>query len=135
LATVHLFEQAQEQLNQIGNGNALYRDDRDPLEGYSGPVRQLCRILDYRYARYADGPARMLDPFIKRGLWQDLQVWIPPLDYEAARNDSNTHDMVVVIKRFPLMTAIWLGLTLTLIGAAILTLAGWFPQLAIPKKN
>ena len=44
VATVRLFQERHGELTEIGSGNALYRDDRDPLEGYSGPVRQLCSI-------------------------------------------------------------------------------------------
>ncbi|MDA0629232.1 hypothetical protein PCS76_20700, partial [Acinetobacter baumannii] len=38
----------------VVSGQTLYRDARSAVEGYSGPVRQICEMLDYRYARYAN---------------------------------------------------------------------------------
>ncbi|MGC4011756.1 MAG: hypothetical protein QM805_23855 [Pseudomonas sp.] len=34
-------------------GHALFQDSRGNPPAYQGPVRQLCEILDYHYARFA----------------------------------------------------------------------------------
>ena len=54
-----------------------------PHAGERGPVRLMCEILDYRYARYISGDAEMIHPLIHRGLWRDLQVWLPAIDYSS----------------------------------------------------
>ena len=69
---------------EAANGHAVYRDERPPLAGEYGPVRLMCEILDYRYARYASGSEQMIHPFIHRGPWRDVQVWLPAIDYEDA---------------------------------------------------
>ncbi|MFO1352543.1 MAG: hypothetical protein U1F68_18460 [Gammaproteobacteria bacterium] len=61
------------EIMEIGAGQTLYRDERAPVADQRGSMRQLCEILDYRYARYAGGPAYRLDPFIARGFWRDVQ--------------------------------------------------------------
>lgn len=82
-----------------------------------GPVRQMCEILDYRYARYAAGKTRMLDPFLHRGAWRDVQVWVPAVEHGAAGVS-----VPVVIKTYPLAAWVWVGLALLLLGAGV---AGW----------
>ena len=107
-------------------GHSVYRDDRPPAAGERGAVRLICEIIDYRYARYASGPRRMIHPFIHRGLWRDVQVWFPTVEYEtipeldqaglaAARQASK---VPVVLKVFPLLSWVWIGLLLALGGAA-----------------
>jgi cytochrome c-type biogenesis protein CcmF len=81
-------------------------------------VRLLCEILDYRYARYTSGATQMIHPFIHRGAWRDVQVWLPPIEYEmadgvAARRAST---VPVVLKVYPLMSWLWGGLALMLAG-------------------
>ena len=122
--TVQLYIQEQDAIAAIGN--TVYRDQRQPLTNTKGPVRQLCEILDYRYARYvADGRYR-LDPFIVRGFWRDIQVWVPPLDYARQTGaDRLPGKITVVIKTYPLLSLLWLGLTLALIGAGLLTALAW----------
>ncbi|HYH21877.1 MAG TPA: cytochrome c biogenesis protein CcsA [Azospirillum sp.] len=82
-----------------------------------GPVRMMCEMLDYRYARYAAGKDRLLDPFLHRGLWRDVQVWVPPVGH-----GDGVADVPVVVKTFPLASWVWIGLVLVLLGAAV---AGW----------
>ncbi|MDH3913261.1 MAG: cytochrome c biogenesis protein CcsA, partial [Rhodospirillales bacterium] len=111
-------------------GHTVYRDDRPPSSDGQGPVRLMCEIVDYRYARSVGGPRRMIHPFIHRGLWRDVQVWFPAVDYRvdgtgapgegvaAARQAS---EVPVVLKVFPLLSWVWIGLALCLGGAAVLT--------------
>jgi hypothetical protein len=47
--------------------------------------RLMCKILDYRYARYVSGDAEMIHPFIHRGLSRDVRLWKPAIDDSAAR--------------------------------------------------
>src|SRR5690606_31170275 len=68
---------------EAGEGHTVYRDDRPPASGEKGPVRLMCEILDYRYARYVSGDSETIHPLIHRGLWPDVQVSPPPLDYSA----------------------------------------------------
>ena len=44
----------------------------------------MCEILDYRYARYVSDSDQMIHPFIHRGAWRDVQVWLPAIEHEQA---------------------------------------------------
>ncbi|MCP4769048.1 MAG: cytochrome c biogenesis protein CcsA [Gammaproteobacteria bacterium] len=109
------------------SGNTLYRDDRIPVEESIGPVRQLCQILDYRYARFAAADSYMLDPFIYRGLLADVQVWVAPLHFTVtdAGPMPRSSEVTVVIHRYPLLSLLWLGLALALTGGGLHTFLGW----------
>ncbi len=126
------------QLSQDGRiiereeGHSVYRDDRPPASGDRGPVRLMCEILDYRYARYTGGATQMIHPFIHRGLLRDVQVWLPAIDYAAglaAGGASPTTinreitTVPVVLKVYPLIGLLWIGLALTLLGALVRCLA------------
>jgi cytochrome c-type biogenesis protein CcmF len=108
-----------------GEGHAVYRDDRPPASGEKGPVRLMCEILDYRYARYVSGDAEMIHPLIHRGLWRDVQVWLPAIDYSAFQDGEEMVEarrattVPVVLKVYPLVGWLWVGLGLALGGAAI----------------
>ena len=109
-------------------GHSVYRDDRPPAAGDRGPVRLMCEILDYRYARYAGGETQMIHPFIHRGLLRDVQVWLPALDYAAGGTSptATTRQVTtvpVVLKVYPLIGLLWIGLGLALLGALIRRLA------------
>ena len=112
-------------LLEAADGHAVYRDDRPPAAGDKGPVRLMCEILDYRYARYVGGDAEMIHPFIHRGLWRDVQVWLPAIDYSAAQEGGVAAEsrrattVPVVLKVYPLVGWLWLGLGLALGGAAL----------------
>ncbi|MDH3690781.1 MAG: cytochrome c biogenesis protein CcsA [Gammaproteobacteria bacterium] len=134
VATVSLSLTEGNSTKEIDQGQTLYRDERPPVGVEGGPVRDLCQILDYRYARYVSGPAHRLDPFIHRGLWQDLQVWVPAINYrlielpqdgdgEAVQREAAT--IPLVIKSYPLLSWVWIGLTISLIGAGLLTVLSW----------
>jgi cytochrome c-type biogenesis protein CcmF len=103
-------------------GHSVYRDERPPLAGEYGPVRLMCEILDYRYARYASGSGQMIHPFIHRGTWRDVQVWLPAVEYEQGSTDGaparRATTVPVVLKVYPLMSWLWAGLVLMLAGVA-----------------
>jgi cytochrome c-type biogenesis protein CcmF len=99
-------------------GQTVYRAGQALQPGTPGPVRLLCEILDYRYARYVSGDQQMIHPFIHRGLWQDVQVWLPAIDLAADGAPRAAARLPVVVKVYPLLAWLWLGLALALIGAA-----------------
>ncbi|MEJ6655367.1 MAG: cytochrome c biogenesis protein CcsA [Pseudomonas sp.] len=103
-------------------GQALFQDARQLPPGYQGPVRQLCEILDYRYARHAGDPGYMLHPFIIRSWQADTQVWVPAS--RGLMRVSDTADAadepLVVIRRYPLVSLVWIGFTAMLLGALLL---------------
>ena len=98
-------------------GHAVYRDDRPAADRSLGTVRLMCEMIDYRYARYVSDNRQMIHPFISRGLWQDVQVWLPALG-EAGSDD--VRDVPVVLKVFPLMSWVWAGLVMAVFGFAVL---------------
>ncbi len=86
-------------------------------------MRELCRVLDYRYARFVDDGTSRLDPFIHRGWLRDVQVWLPPSGFVEAGGASAPReaDLLVVVRIFPLMSWLWVGLALVVIAALVLT--------------
>lgn len=106
-------------------GHALFADGRGHPPAYQGPVRQLCEILDYHYARYASDRGYVLHPFIVRGWGRDLQVWVPASS-SLLRQGGGDIESLVVIRRYPLLSCVWLGLALMLGGALLLPAAGVF---------
>lgn len=113
---------------QEEQGQAVYRDRRAQSAGGLGPVRLMCEILDYRYARTVSGATQMIDPFIHRGLWRDVQIWLPALEYRVDGEGDMSELLApttvpVVLKIYPMMTWLWAGLVLALIAAAV---AMWF---------
>ncbi len=122
-------------ITPIAHGSTLYRDSRAPTTPGYGAMREICRMIDYRYARLDSDEGIMLDPFIHRGLWQDMQVWLPPVDYIALHHAATTNPeksatvkLALVVKTFPLMTFLWLGLVLTILAALVLTVTSWRQQ-------
>lgn len=106
-------------------GHALFQDARELPPGYQGPVRQLCEILDYRYARHVGDPGYVLHPFIVRGWTEDLQVWVPasPGLMKIGEEDDVTHG-VVVVRRYPFVSFVWLGLLAMVLGILLLPAPG-----------
>jgi cytochrome c-type biogenesis protein CcmF len=85
-------------------------------------------MLDYRYARYIRDADYRLDPFIRRGFWRDVQVWLPALDYKLNADgapERQSTSVTVVIKTSPLISWLWLGLLLALAGGVMMTLFAW----------
>jgi cytochrome c-type biogenesis protein CcmF len=99
-------------------GHAVYRDDRPPYSTTIGSVRLMCEIIDYRYARYRSGKTQMIHPLISRGLWRDVQIWIPAVS-GAEDASPNTGQLPVILKVFPLMSMVWIGILLVLVGFLI----------------
>ncbi len=120
---------AQVQWSQVRDGEAIagatgtarYRDAQPQPTLGLGPVRLMCEILDYRYARTLSGASQMIDPYIHRGLWRDVQIWLPAVEYRREEGALETlrapTTVPLVIKIFPMMTWLWLGLLLALAGA------------------
>ncbi|RIZ43717.1 cytochrome C biogenesis protein CcmF [Pseudomonas aeruginosa] len=105
----------------LASGQALFEDARRLPPGYQGPVRQLCELLDYRYARYAGDRRYMLHPFISRGWTEDVQVWVPAssrlLDPDRPAADEQS---LLVVRRYPFLSLLWMGLLLMVSGALLL---------------
>ena len=121
---------AQVQLRSAGQviaGHALFQDRRALPPAYQGPVRQLCEILDYRYARHVGDPGYVLHPFIVRGWAQDLQVWVPasPRLMNGASRDEIQG--VIVVRRYPFVSLVWVGLLAMVVGMLVLPGQGRAP--------
>lgn len=122
---------------QVIAGHALFQDGRELPPAYQGPVRQLCEILDYRYARHVGDPGYVLHPFIVRGWAQDLQVWVPasPRLMQAGSKAAEGGDEiqgVVVVRRYPFVSLVWVGLLAMVLG--ILALPGHGHALRKPSQ-
>jgi len=107
----------------VARGQTLYQDSRKPLMSDIGPIRQYCEAVDYRFARLSrsgaqDRKSHMLNPFIYRGIFYDLQVWLPATSYPGAGDTVPEHNQQynIVIKKFPLMSLLWSGLVLSLLA-------------------
>jgi len=102
----------------LDQGHTLFRDDRRPMPGNLGPIRQYCEAVDYRFARISRSNAHMLNPFIYRGPAYDLQVWLPAVPYprSGAPSEGASATYNVVVKKIPLMSGLWLGLGLSLLA-------------------
>ena len=103
-------------------GHALFQDSRGLPPAYQGPVRQLCEIIDYHYARFASDRGYVLHPFIIRGWSRDLQVWVPASP-SLLRQGPDQIESLVVIRRYPFVSFVWVGL-LTMLGGALLLPSG-----------
>ncbi|AGI24186.1 cytochrome c-type biogenesis protein CcmF [Pseudomonas sp. ATCC 13867] len=104
-------------------GHALFQDSRGNPPAYQGPVRQLCEILDYHYARFASDRGYVLHPFIVRGWSGDLQVWVPA-SARLLKQPGDEIESVVVVRRFPFLSLVWVGLLTMLFGALLLPAGG-----------
>ncbi|MEM7224758.1 MAG: cytochrome c biogenesis protein CcsA [Pseudomonadota bacterium] len=93
-------------------GHTVYQDSRPPADGSLGPVRMMCEIIDYRYARYVSESHQMIHPLISRGLTKDVQIWFPALPLEPDAGSQAP----LVMKVYPLLSWVWIGLTLILLG-------------------
>ncbi|MCW5580528.1 MAG: cytochrome c biogenesis protein CcsA [Luteimonas sp.] len=101
------------------DGETLYRDTRAPAERYGGPLRQVCELLDYRYARHVAAPGYLLQPVIAHGWSHAVQVWVSPGELAAVVDGGQRPDTAaVVIKVFPFSSLLWLGLVIAVGGCA-----------------
>ncbi len=108
---------------EVLDGQALYRDSRSPPERYDGPMRQICELLDYRYARHVGTAGYLLQPLIEHGWQRALQLWVSPAAVvEALEGRGGGTAVVVVVKVFPFLSLLWAGLLLVLLGGAWLAL-------------
>jgi cytochrome c-type biogenesis protein CcmF len=99
-----------------GAGHAIYRDSRSMADHGTGAIRLMCEAIDYRFARYRSADSQMIHPLISRGLLRDVQIWLP-----AALPAAGAHarrEVPVILKVYPLMSLVWIGLALSLIGSA-----------------
>ncbi|MEZ5610788.1 MAG: cytochrome c biogenesis protein CcsA [Rhodocyclaceae bacterium] len=104
---------------EVLSGQTLYRDTREHMGDFSGPVRQICEALDYRYARYASTPGYILHPVIEHRWSSAIQFWLSPAAVLAASEPGAPEAAVtVVIRVFPLSSLLWLGMILVVSGAA-----------------
>jgi len=114
---------------QTVKGQALFQDARQAPPGYQGPVRQICEILDYRYARYAGDPGYMLNPFIMRDWAGDTQIWVPASSaLMAGSTEPVDDDALVIVRRYPLVSLVWAGFIAMLLGAL------WLPRRPLEKS-
>lgn len=110
---------------EVLDGQTLYRDSRSPPERYDGPLRQVCEMLDYRYARHVGTPGYLLDPLIDQDWARAVQFWVSPSGVvESMAGRSGGTAAFVVVKVFPLISLLWCGLLLMLLGGVWLALAG-----------
>lgn len=104
-----------------GDGHTVYRDDRPRSTRVPGSMRLVCEIVDYRYARYLSDGRQMIHPLISRGLWRDVQVWFPAASVAADGSVPQTDvALPVVLKVFPLLSWVWVGLVVAIGGFAAL---------------
>jgi cytochrome c-type biogenesis protein CcmF len=99
-------------------GHAVYRDERPPYSATSGSVRLMCEMIDYRYARYVSDSKQMIHPLISRGLWRDVQIWVSAVSGERreASTSAPSGSAAVILKVYPLLSWVWIGLLLALAG-------------------
>lgn len=103
---------------EILDGQTLYRDARPALERYRGPLRQVCELLDYRYARHVSTKGYLLQPLIDHRWSASAQFWVAPAAIIEAVEGAREHaKAIVVIKVFPFSSLLWTGLVLTVISA------------------
>ncbi|WP_418648015.1 cytochrome c biogenesis protein CcsA [Thauera butanivorans] len=108
---------------EIMDGQTLYRDSRSLPERYDGPMRQVCELLDYRYARHVTTPGYLLDPLIDHGWGRSVQFWISPAALlEAAAANGEPPVVVAVVKVFPFVSLLWTGLVVAALGGLWLAL-------------
>lgn len=110
---------------EVMDGQTLYRDSRSPPQRYDGPLRQVCEMLDYRYARHVGTPGYLLDPLIDQDWSRAVQFWVSPAGVvEAMTGRAGGTAVFVVVKVFPLISLLWTGLALMLLGGGWLALTG-----------
>lgn len=103
---------------KVLDGQTLYRDARPALGPDHGPLRQVCELLDYRYARHMSTKGYLLQPMINHGWAATVQFWVSPAALvQAVEGRSDRATAIVVIKVFPFSSLLWSGLVLTVLSA------------------
>ena len=106
----------------IRHAGILYRDQRSTSNTSElSSFRQRCMVLDYRFARALDRPGHVLHPVIDRGWLADWQLWMPA---EPPAISGKQREVILVARRFPLMSVLWTGLALILFASFVLLLSG-----------
>ena len=95
-------------------GQSLYQDNRKTLSGDFGAIRQYCEAIDYRFARASRDNHHMIHPYIYRSLAYDLQIWLPAAPAPKSSLLEESKEYYIIVKKFPMMTFLWLGLCLSL---------------------
>ncbi|WP_138380433.1 cytochrome c biogenesis protein CcsA [Luteithermobacter gelatinilyticus] len=127
---------ADRELRLLGAGQTLYRDERRAFNDDNMPIRQYCEMMDYRFARLSRGPEHILAPYIYRGPSYDLQVWLPSVDAygdsppAAVSHETAKATYTIVIRKYPMMTWLWLGLALSLVAGIVYCVVAWIPRSA-----
>ena len=100
----------------LAQGGVVWRDGREISSADGGTFRQLCSVFDFRYARATADPGFQIEPLIHHGLTADMQVWLPAVPPLA---DGQSRELVVAVKRFPLLSWLWSGLLLVCVAASV----------------
>lgn len=105
-------------------GSTLFRDSRKAhVTQGNNSFRQRCLVLDHRFARHLDRPGLMIDPIIHRALFSDVQVWLPAAPPPV---DGETQESLLIVREFPLLSLLWIGWVMVLVGATVLLIAPIF---------
>ncbi len=105
-------------------GSTVYRDSALELGTGQGvnSFRQRCMVLDHRFARVLERPGLMMHPAISHGLLTDIQLWMPAP--APASSDTVDRQVLLIMRRFPLLSMLWTGLILVVSGALALVWSG-----------
>jgi len=108
--------------NSKTSGSTLYRDSRAQyaLAPNNDSFRQRCLVLDHRFGRFLDRPGLMIDPVIHHALLSDTQVWLPAAPPPM---HGESQESLLLVREFPLLSLLWSGWMMILLGATVLTLA------------
>ena len=80
---------------------------------FAGPVKAICELIDYRYARVKGSPAYVLHPLVHRSFIEDIQIWIYGPNVNSLESKK---EIVVVVKMFRFSSFVWFGAILLSIG-------------------
>jgi len=86
---------------------------------FAGPVKAICELIDYRYARVKGSSSYVLHPLVHRSFIEDIQIWV----HGPNEGDPNSkQDVVVVVKKFRFSSFVWFGAISLSIGGLWLSL-------------
>ncbi|MBZ0218202.1 MAG: hypothetical protein K8F25_16725, partial [Fimbriimonadaceae bacterium] len=109
-------------------GHSVYRDDRPAYRREKGSYRLMCEMVDYRFARYLSDGTQMIHPLISRGIWRDVQIWVPAVStrkLNGPESSDTSGDTAVILKIFPMISWVWIGLVLALTGFLWFYVSDW----------